>query len=548
MMRACYFSFTICLLCSSVLPCRAQYDGTPAAKAVYQLGSAAAGTGKYIAALADFQKAIALDPDYADAWEQLIWVEDLAAIQKMGLTLSETDPKIRKRERKRSEKVTRNQTRRLQGLARKHPDKPIYLWALGQIYNENDPLRQEQYCRQAIQVDARFAPGYKCLALIADLRGDDAGSSVYWQKAAALDPDNAQVALDALFELQNDPAAYKDATERLLQKFPADPVGAQALYWLADSQKTDAARIEAFERLRRQFPPQKFDWSDNGMGELFEIEDHTDPAKARDLAHDMMREVPKDDDWKVFAAYEDSMAAAEQELKAGDAAAALNTLKSAKSPAYDYDRDRATLLHARVLDAAGKIADAYALLLDAYARRPSGELGSALLIRGAALGKSAADVHTAAWNAVEKASKPAIPFTLPSFEKGKSVSLADYRGHVVLVDFWFPNCGPCRQSFPYLEGLARNYKEKGVVVLAINGEAGQEPFVLPLLKAKGYDFIPLKADDQWAANVYHVRGFPTTFLIGPDGRQYFRPQVRSDADEQSTALEIDELLAHSGAS
>ncbi|MGB8097794.1 MAG: redoxin family protein [Terracidiphilus sp.] len=546
MMRASYFSFAICLLCSSALPCRAQYQGTAEAKSVYQLGSAAVENGKYMAALADFQKAIALDPDYADAWEQLIWVEDLAAIQKMGLTLSETDPKLRKRERKQSDKVTRNQTRHLQALARKHPDKPIYLWALGQIYNENDPLRQEQYCRQAIQVDAQFAPGYKCLASIADLRGDDAGSSVYWQKDAALDPDNAQVAFDALFELQNDPAAYKDATERLLRRFPTDPIGAQALYWLADQQKTDAARVEVLERLRRQFPPQKFDWSDNGMGMLFEIEDHTDPAKARDLAHDMVRVEPKDDDWKMFAAYADSMAAAEQELKAGDAAAALSTLKSAKFPNYSYDKDRATLLHARALAAAGKTADAYAFLLDAYARHPGEELGSALLSRGAALGKSADDVHAAVWDAVEKASKPAIPFTLPSFEEGKSVSLADYRGHVVLVDFWFPNCGPCRQSFPYLEDLARNYKEKGVVVLAINGEAGQEPFVLPLLKAKGYDFVPLKGDSDWDESVYHVRGYPTTFLIGPDGRQYFRPHIYNDAEEQSTALEIDELLAHSG--
>lgn len=110
----------------------------------------------------------------------------------------------------------------------------------------------------------------------------------------------------------------------------------------------------------------------------------------------------------------------------------------------------------------------------------------------------------------------------------------------------YPNCGPCRESFPRLQKLAQKYKGKGVVVIAINGMEGQQAFVLPKLRSKGYDFIPLRGNQQWALDAYHVQAFPSTFLIGKDGRMYFRPHLYDDSEERATGLEIDELLSHSG--
>lgn len=143
-------------------------------------------------------------------------------------------------------------------------------------------------------------------------------------------------------------------------------------------------------------------------------------------------------------------------------------------------------------------------------------------------------------------STPEIPFTLKKFTDGSEVSLADYKGRVVIVDFWFPNCGPCRESFPFLQQLASKYKEKGVDVLAINATEGQEAFVLPFLKSTGYSFIPLRSNFEWAHTVYSINSFPTTFFIGGDKRVYFKTFV-SDQDQERTAeLELDLLLAHRG--
>jgi thiol-disulfide isomerase/thioredoxin len=528
------------------LQCCAQYEGTPAAKALDQKGHDAEDNGQYRIALADFRQAIVVDPDYAAAYGDEISVATSAAIQAMGMSLNATDPKQGERERKRSEQVLRSEVKEFEHLARLHPDKPVYLWALAQIYDESAPLKEEEDCRKAVAADPRFAPGYECLAMIANLRGDDKEYAALWSRVAQMEPDNAQAAFDYSRTLKDDPAAYKSATARLLEKFPADPVAAQALYWYASDQKTDAEQAASLEQLRRQFPPEKYLWSEIGIVELFAIEDRIDPAKARALVHDMVSLKPKDDDWARYAGYADTMATAEHELDQGHADEAVAALKSVKAPYHGYDMRREMLLNARALDASTGPTDAYALLLDEYAKHPADKVGAALEAYGAKLGKSAAEVNAEVWAAVDKASTPAIPFTLPGFDGGKPVSLADYRGHIVLVDLWFPNCGPCRQSFPHLENLAQKYKSKGVVVLAINVEKGQKPFVLPFLRSQGYDFIPLQADHDWSANVYHVNAYPTTFTIGVDGRQYFRPRLIDDTEERAAELEIEELLAGSG--
>ena len=90
----------------------------------------------------------------------------------------------------------------------------------------------------------------------------------------------------------------------------------------------------------------------------------------------------------------------------------------------------------------------------------------------------------------------AKPFSLSDFN-GSTVSLADFQGRIVLVDFWFPNCGPCRAGFPYLRELIDHYRDRqDVAFLGINVEEGQEMFVLPLLRNEQIHFTPLRGTTQ----------------------------------------------------
>jgi thiol-disulfide isomerase/thioredoxin len=162
---------------------------------------------------------------------------------------------------------------------------------------------------------------------------------------------------------------------------------------------------------------------------------------------------------------------------------------------------------------------------------------------GKKLGKSEPTVDEEVWSARRTSAKPATPFSLESFLDGKKVSLDDYKGKVVLLDFWFPNCGPCMRAMPYLQALWTKYKDSGLVFLGVNSVEGQADFVMPLVKSNQWGMIPLRGTSDWCSDVYKVKGYPTTFLIGPDGRVYFRPHVYDSHQYEIAEMEIDALLA-----
>jgi thiol-disulfide isomerase/thioredoxin len=118
----------------------------------------------------------------------------------------------------------------------------------------------------------------------------------------------------------------------------------------------------------------------------------------------------------------------------------------------------------------------------------------------------------------ETASRVAPEFALKDAD-GKTVRLSDYRGKVVLLDFWATWCGPCRVSLPHLNELSENKEltDKGLKVYAVNLKEDKET-------AKGYAdqnkltfAIPLDLKGA-VAEKYLVRGIPTTVVVGRDGK------------------------------
>jgi peroxiredoxin len=108
---------------------------------------------------------------------------------------------------------------------------------------------------------------------------------------------------------------------------------------------------------------------------------------------------------------------------------------------------------------------------------------------------------------------------------GKSVTLSDYRGKVVLLDFWATWCGPCIASMPHMQTLAQRYKDQGLVVLGSGTE--DAPAALKTWIRRNQEKYPdiLFAYDaagrepqSASKSKYGVRGLPTHFVIDRDGR------------------------------
>jgi thiol-disulfide isomerase/thioredoxin/acetone carboxylase gamma subunit len=126
----------------------------------------------------------------------------------------------------------------------------------------------------------------------------------------------------------------------------------------------------------------------------------------------------------------------------------------------------------------------------------------------------------------------ATDFTLVNLE-GENVSLSDYKGTLVLLDFWATWCGPCKSSFPKMQELVTQFQNDNVEFFFINTWERQAPEkvreeVAEFLKEKGYSFNVLFDYTDEVANKYKVQGIPKRILIDKSGNM--RAIVRSTDD------------------
>ena len=108
----------------------------------------------------------------------------------------------------------------------------------------------------------------------------------------------------------------------------------------------------------------------------------------------------------------------------------------------------------------------------------------------------------------------------PSFQlhnlDGELVSLSDFQGEPVLINFWATWCPPCRAEMPYLQQIYEEWLERGLVLLAVNiGESSSE--VAEFMQSYNLSFPVLLDTKQEISQKYNVRGIPTTFFIDKDG-------------------------------
>ena len=116
---------------------------------------------------------------------------------------------------------------------------------------------------------------------------------------------------------------------------------------------------------------------------------------------------------------------------------------------------------------------------------------------------------------VARVGGPAPDFRLENLD-GKSISLGDFRGKPVLINFWATWCPPCRDEMPYLQQVYEEWSDKGLVVLAINiGESPSE--AKRFLQTHNLSLPVLLDTEENAARKYNITGIPTTFFIDSDG-------------------------------
>lgn len=141
--------------------------------------------------------------------------------------------------------------------------------------------------------------------------------------------------------------------------------------------------------------------------------------------------------------------------------------------------------------------------------------------------------------------KPAPVWELKDLA-GKPVKLSDYKGKIVVMDFWGSWCPSCREELPSFQALYERYQDKGVVFLAINWERPDDPQerlkkVADFIAASKYTFPVIIDHDRVAVGAYEIHVFPTIFMIDKTGTIRYR-NIGDDQVDQIVEAQLESML------
>ena len=423
------------------------------------------------------------------------------------------------------------------------PKSAIIPYALGHAYAGKESPKAKPYLLKATQMDPNLDIAYFDLWIDAERWGQFDQGTEYLKKAAEIKPGNADYAFyyASSFSKKGDEKLYEKLSLEVAERFPKSERGAQALYWLAVRNHDKEYKSKIFELLKSKYSPAQFNWSASGMSSYYNLILVLQPQKAWALADELEMQA-KDErskkNWtnqKLMAAQIIYAKALMDAKKTKEAVALLDGLKmSSRSPIYGD----ILLLKAAALKMDDNVAEAYSILSKAYAISPETAVGTELFANGLLLNKSKEQIKKEIAFMRDTAAKAATDFSLNQyFSKGKA-SLANYKGKVILLTYWFPGCGPCRGEFPHFQNVVNKFDKKDLEYVGINIVAEQNDYVIPFMKSSGYTFIPLEdVEGRVKGNLDNGGAAPVNFILDQSGRIIFK-NFRTEGNNEDVLYEM----------
>ncbi len=123
---------------------------------------------------------------------------------------------------------------------------------------------------------------------------------------------------------------------------------------------------------------------------------------------------------------------------------------------------------------------------------------------------------------------------------GKEVKLSDFKGKVVILNFWATWCPPCRREIPSFVWLQKQYGDKGLVIVGVSLDEKGPGVVKPFAAKMGINYPIVMGDPKTAADYGGIEVVPTTSVIDRNGK--IAAEHQGDAERATFEAEIKPLL------
>ncbi|WP_455210020.1 TlpA disulfide reductase family protein [Kaarinaea lacus] len=143
--------------------------------------------------------------------------------------------------------------------------------------------------------------------------------------------------------------------------------------------------------------------------------------------------------------------------------------------------------------------------------------------------------------AAKELKEEAPDFTLKSL-KGSNLKLSEFRGDVVMINFWATWCGPCRQEMPILNDLYLKYRDTGFTLLGVNVEKNSSK-AADMIRDLRVVYPVLFDTDNKVSKLYEVNDMPTTVLVDRDGNMRYLHRGYVQGTEDEYVRQVRELMA-----
>jgi len=129
-------------------------------------------------------------------------------------------------------------------------------------------------------------------------------------------------------------------------------------------------------------------------------------------------------------------------------------------------------------------------------------------------------------------------FTLPKLD-GNSLTLSDFKGKVIILNFWATWCPPCRREIPDFVELYENYKDKGLLIIGVNLDGGDRSSVKQFSEKYKINYPVVLGNVNVTEDYGGIRAIPTTFIIDREGdirEKYIGYQPGTTFEDQAKRL------------